>query len=443
MNHLNRYVKEVYWQDVQSEVSASNSELGQLIDALSPGNEYPLLQVDYPYGQLIFRQGKLVLPNQQGEYVDVDDPSIPQRIQQLLNYSIVPMALILEHSCEVYVETPNRLTPLTFFNKGSLFGLWETLDNFTSEYVGKMWNVSAGARSVFMLPKITDAHSHNRLRRTYKFEHYLPNQLKEHWQIFKEIAKQTLSQHQWHCRILFFTKPWYNRDTADPLWKNYNIYLYQQAWSQTIHWRNRMYFELIWEAKVLEIFNQNIKYKPYTINTAKHLVYMAMGVFPGFVFSEFENNGGPFLTIAKAYQEVYGLKQYLPIILRPKHLTDAKKRQDVYYSLQSPTLLEYTRMRKKPSTAMADLRDLKQLLELFKEKIVVDDHLLARLLGNIEFSYYHSDSDPYDEVLSTTSLYEADPRLQRLFSKSSNQYFANSGPFLRGCIGITKKNESA
>jgi len=124
---------------------------------IDPGKSYPILKVTYPFGTKIFEKGVFYLPTTDKQAIAITDSSIPTRIQQQLAYSSLPMGIILEHGTEVYSKSEDRVFSLVYFAHGFNLGIWEFFDTASP------FSVSAGARSLFMLPKITNASGHRRL----------------------------------------------------------------------------------------------------------------------------------------------------------------------------------------------------------------------------------------------------------------------------------------
>lgn len=430
----------VQWRDVREDVAQHNARLCQLIDQLDPDDEYLLYKVSYPYGELIFERGKIKVPLESGEFVALSDPRLDKTIADDLSYSPVPIGYIAHNACEVYLEPIDRIVPLTYFTPGALMGLWETLDPPSLQVVGQSWNVSAGVRSTFMLPKITDVASHNRLRRTFKIASYTPQSLAEHWQLFKEISQHESFPVDWSMSIIYFSRKWIEKRQKDPAWYELYLYCYETAWVQSVKWRNKMYFERVWEMFAIEVFDKNLKPNLYIMNTAKHLVYIASGTMPGFKVAT-DDISGPFSALSQIYTDIYGLKQYLPTIMQPAHLDSEQDKQIVYYSLQLPTLLEYSKMMHKPSSAIADLREIKAVMDTLQNDFHVDERLFRDLIQRMQCHYFHNEPDSYGQIELTKKIPEYDTAISQMKPTTKKQVFADTGSFLRGCVSISLEAE--
>jgi len=130
-------VKQVNWQDVREEVMRADANLaGTFSDShvfkspacgsLEPGAF--LYRAEYEYGSLIVNQGKFVPPAcDQGE-----DCATCKNLKAATENSPIPLAVILENSVEVFLDSwtkeDPRHSPLRLIPAGEMFGTFETLD---------------------------------------------------------------------------------------------------------------------------------------------------------------------------------------------------------------------------------------------------------------------------------------------------------------------------
>lgn len=138
------------WSEVKNDVQQANSRLASLIDDVAPNDDLDFVKVNYRFGQPIIKEGKIRLPISDTETVDLDNPTISKEIRSRLDYSFVPVALLLSKKSEVCYESQDRVMPTKVFNSGSMFGLWEMFDPPPKEFVKHVWTVFAGVRSLFM-----------------------------------------------------------------------------------------------------------------------------------------------------------------------------------------------------------------------------------------------------------------------------------------------------
>ena len=106
-------------------------------------------------------------------------------IKAELSYSVLPLGIAVKNSIEVYREINNRIFSLACFNEGFNIGIWEFFGSTTP------YNVSAGARSVYMIPKISSAMQHKKLKQHFDVTLPPPKHLSEHFGIFRQIINSS------------------------------------------------------------------------------------------------------------------------------------------------------------------------------------------------------------------------------------------------------------
>jgi hypothetical protein len=423
---------ELNWQDVRDIVQKSNPGLAQIIDQLKPGNELTLFKARYSFGQRILNRGVLHLPTETGKTIPLSDPAVPDIIRKKLNYSSVPVTLILTKTVEVFFETEERVMPSKLFATGTTFGLWEAFDPAPPEFVKKVWNLSAGARTSFLLPKISDAASHARLRRDWAIHAYPPKTLLDHIHVFSEIARQPEETGEnWYCDVLFFCAPWLEKQEDNLKHLKLHKYWLDEAWRQSYNCRTQMSYDVAWESFSKEVTRRNWKPKPYIINTIKHLMAIGEGIFPGFAPSCGKNDAAPEKLIQKAYCSSYLLRDQAPIIMQPHHLREANT--SVYYSLAVPTLLEYAPRPRNAPSIISDIRELRMLMRILQES----------LSGNtVSYDFFHTEPDRYGEIRPAKTIFGEDKQFSQSTASANQENFPETSPFFRGCVRITLNHKN-
>ena len=91
--------------------------------------------------------------------------------------------MITENSVEVFREIDERVfsVALSGPNTGMEIGIVEVFGS-TAGYT-----VTSGARSLYMIPRISKASAHKKLRREFGISSPPPKHLIDHWHIFKVI----------------------------------------------------------------------------------------------------------------------------------------------------------------------------------------------------------------------------------------------------------------
>lgn len=423
-------IEELAWADVRDKVRKANPQLAEIIDQREPSKKHTFIVARYYFGDRILHHGVLHLPTKSGKTIPLHHDTVSKSIQIKLGYSSVPIALILNKSVEVFFETIDRVMPSKLFGAGALFGLWEAFDPPPSEFVKKVWNLSAGSRTIFMLAKISDAVSHTRLRRDFGISEYPPKTLLDQHKVFIELNRSAIHQEQgWFCDVLFFSHHWLetNIDATENM-RLHNFWL-KEAWKQSYNCRNQMNYDVAWEEFSKEITRRNWKPKSYIINIIKHLIGVGDGIYPGFIPAANNETAAPVKLIQQAYIEHYLLK-YAPIVMQPHHL--ACPSVPVYYSLALPTLLEFAPRSRNSPNIMADIRELKMLMTI----------LLDNMKGsNVDYQFFHSESDRFAEIRNANEMHQEDKNFLQPVKKYGDLNFPDNSPFFHGCVRVSLKEK--
>lgn len=434
-------IEKLTWDQLRNKVALVNKTIANLIDHLSPDDSLQLYKVSYPFGTTIVKQGQLQLPNKAGKIVPVSDESIPQEIKKDLAYASggLPVGLVLKNSYELYIETARAILPVVIATPGATFALWKQLDLQPHFHPIRLFNINAGARSLFMLPNVGETISHNNLKRDYGMNLPAPANLFEQWAIFKSIADHANAD--WRVELLFLPEQWLIKAKSDPAWHALYIYLLENAWVTSAYERNQIFYEF---ALSVVQANRNLKPNPYLRDTVKHLLSIAMGATPGFR-PAVDETMGPIKLLQQAYLDSYGLKKYTPIMLHPAHFDfNHEDTRPVYYSLQSPTTLAFSPRSRRLSSTLFDLRELKYITETFFEEVKnnhahLEDTAVGKVVNEIQCRYFHSKEDPHKEIELSDDLFHCDVNFcYDAHQTNAFDYPANAA-FLRGCVQPSKK----
>ncbi|MEM9243491.1 MAG: hypothetical protein AAGA27_05475 [Pseudomonadota bacterium] len=429
-------LKSLSWADVRNDIAKINPELAGIIDDISPNKQYRLYKASYPYGSYIVKQGYLQLPNNHGRTVPLSDDTLSKQIKSDLNYNdgSSPVSLTLNHTIEVSLTMPQRvLLPLSLglLPIGWFFYTWVVLSDFKSLQPAFLWDVTAGARSIFMLPKISDARRHRSLCRYYKINPDCPASMLDHWSVFKGLANSPQQPSDWHTELIFFSGKWFEK-FRDKTWRDLRYYMLDKDWGRSEAIRN----QFIWDAvfSVMQI-KDKLKPSPDILNTVKHLITVGVGRAPAFSPST-NDMAAPISHIQEAYKNVYKLKQYSPITMQP----DIFKNKPVYYSLQFPTSMEFSLKSNDDSTILNDLYHVKLLLErcldyLSSNTLNIASTELYCLGDKVNYDFFHSNTGGLSGIKPTEKIMEKDDR----FLINGGDVFPTTSRFFQGCIRISNK----
>ena len=450
----NPNIEELTWKEAGKFFKDHNPQLYDIIEEWSPNKEYTILKVSYQYGDKVLNDGIINLPTKTGNLYPINNHKIPSDIKNKLSYSSFPLGMAIQGGNEVFLEWEDRVLSLAFFNPGVMLGLWESLDPVTSFFPRRVWSVAAGARSLYMLPKISETTAHDRLRKYFKLRLPAPKKMSDDSKVFAEIIKQgykyDIFKEKWRNEILFFSNKWLEPHKNDIRWLRFYNYLLQEAWNLSSYNRNKITLDRVWQLFASFLEGEGLKPAPYLMDTVKHLVTIGCGVVPGFKPIGEKQYSGPMHLLQDVYLNIYGLKRYVPTIMEPYHFHKNDNCPAVYYSLQVPTVFESLPKSRRQTNLMTEIRELKNLMECFIQQAIngnlkIENTVYEWLIDNVEFDYFHSEQDIYSEIRLSKEMSEEDTALMYLSkSKSSEKKeFAASAAFVKGCIRISKINHSS
>ena len=319
-------------------------------------------------------------------------------------------------------------------------GLFESMDTLYCEPSSAAWSISAGAKTLFMLPKLNERSGFRRLRMAYDIDPNLqPRYLTDHWQLFQAMARHENFGQPWQNEILFFTKNWLFHPKMDIDWMKFKDYLIKNAWHQIQFAVSKVSVNLTWEHCSKVIATRNLKPIPYLVDHIKHILLIALGRWSGFKVADTNHQVAPIDGLQHAITEIYGLKNHIPTIL---HLSQTEQpiNRPLYYSLSFPTLIEGLPQRiNNTSTRMIDIRDIKQIIDVLIPTFEALRGTSASALEHRCFEYFHVESDPYGEILSSKQLPSLDEGLLALQKKPPYRSFCATSQFWRGCVRISEK----
>ncbi len=433
-------LEELTWKDARKDIKASEPELSRIIDTLSPGKDYKLIKVKYPFGATIFKEGIFHLPTEGNQTVPISHAKIPTKIRDLLGYQKLPLGCITNHhGVEVFRELDERIFSLAFFNSGLNLGIWETFSQASP------FTVSAGARSLIMLPKIADAHAHRKLIQKFGIDASVPVEPFTFYNVLQKLAAHQNFGSTWNVEVIFLTAKWQKMLKNDRAWMEFKNFILTRAWEHIALGRNKVIiFDLVWELFSRTLSKYRIKPASYVIDTFKHLIFVALGALPAYCPAT-DNLAGPLLEAQKAYLDVYQLKASIPTIMRPIHF-NKENNHPVYYSMQIPTHLETSPKSRDTASVKHDMDELIWLFDKFAYEInnnqIGSGNLeMKELLKYTKFDFFHTETGEAHRILPTSRLIEEDKRFLHIPTGYATRSFAERGTFIRGCLRISNRNK--
>lgn len=420
------FINRVTWSEIRDRVAPLDPKLTALIDTFTPTADQVFYLCRYSYGAHLFKEGHFYVPSEEQTLISLDSPSFPAEIKQHLNHAPMPVCLMLSKTVEISFDTGERVMPNRILYPGNYFGLKAAFDPDTHFPLQSVWTYTAGTRSCFMLPKISDNVHHTRIKRQYGLHLPPPKQMQDHFEVFVEVVSKATQVNPWYCDILLFSDAWLRGTPETEGQVALRQHLLEIAWKQTTHERLVLNYNIAWETFSQHIAEKNWKPNAYLINTIKHLLALSAGIYPGFIPSTGDDIALPTSLLQDVYAKIYKLPHNAPIIMRPDHIHAPGDR--IYYSIAMPTLFDYPIRSRSAPRLMDEIREIKRLVDMMIEH---------RLAGDTHFQFYHAEHDQFGEILLASRLPEDDPRFSTMLNQyEENQQFPDKSPFLKGCIAI-------
>jgi ribosomal protein S27AE len=423
----------VTWDSVRQDVIKLNPELADIIDAINPGKKYKLYKAIYNYGELIVDEGIYQLPSAKGEMLPLNHPKIDRQISKSLNYSPIPLSLALNKKNEVFIQDDTRPLPLNSINPGQFFGTFESMDRFFDRFSNPIWSVSAGAKTILMLPRITEANGFKRLRASFSISSSA--RLKyagDHHDIFKQLAADTAFPEQWESHVLIFSKEWFEDSLQNPNLLKFLHYIMNKAWHQAQFAIDSFKITFFWQQFVKAIARRNLKPTQYLSDTLRHLIMVASGRYPGFSVASRNGLAAPVQGLQQVFIDTYLLKSYFPTLLFSEMIFNVDHNQPVYYSLAFPTLIEGSPEEKQTDTIMQLLKQIKMMIETVTRAPCDESSITKRAI----FNYYHVEDDRLSEIESSRNIICSDGSFLADQTYYKDRCFCATSLFFRGTIAI-------
>lgn len=422
-------------------VAAKNPELAKLIDDINPSSEHYLYKATYPFGSEILREGPLHIPDKYGRLISFNDPNIDKEIKKDLDYNLNsnPVMFVLQNSIELFIAEGNHVLPFySLIPEGSILGTWMILASNPGLQPSFIWGMTAGARSLFMLAKISEKGKHNKLIKAFGLNMNAPKNHLGHWHVFREIAQHPDFGETWNTELLFLPKKWIESIRNDPAWGTLEKFLLRKAWDTSEGVRNQYIWDLI--LTVIQ-YRREMNLDRHIAETTKSLLYLGMGNLSGFGPAT-DNLAGPIRRLQEIYINTYKLSDYAPIIMQPKTFS-LNNDEPLYYSLShANTALPFAR--KGETSKIFDIYNVKNLLRKYLDSIrdmdlQLSQTILFDLPNAVQYDFFHTDYKDYRDIYPTTDIPLGDPNFKKIPYGGEREFPSNSS-FINGCVRIKKKS---
>ncbi|MDQ2994273.1 MAG: hypothetical protein M3R00_04925 [Pseudomonadota bacterium] len=446
-NDVTDYLKIVNWQTVQAEIFQTEPDLHKILTRLNPSDNLKLVKVRYPFGARIFHQGTVYLPTNHNNSVPITSQSLPKEITSLLDHCCLPLGINLNKIIEGYKNLEGIIHPFVLLEPSLSLGTWEFLacrhlDHDANASTSNI-SLTAGAKSIFMLPKITDSTCHKRLKKEYGIKSFPPKSYLDHAGLFAELVNSVTHENKWFCDVIYFTNDWTDKIINDHSWAEFNALILQRSWNQTRAGRITPLIDSIWFNFFQAVIESGRKINVYLLDTVQRLFYVSLGLLPAMTPNSNDHNIAPVELIEKIYTDDYKLKKYFPTVMTPALFKVRDENPSaVYYSLQLPTVISSSFYN--PYSVMDDLIELQELMRIFsrvltKTDLVIEGIRLATLPQLISVEYFHTETYSSQGILPTTSMPSSDSNLLKFNGNNpGDRQFADKSHYVKGCVRISK-----
>ena len=433
----------ISWKDARQLAKAGDPQLLDIIDAISPDSKLPFIKARYPFGTRIKESGYIQLPNGQGQTEPLNGPNIDPKWGKQLGYNLVPLGLLVRNSVELFRELDDTVFSLHLAgpNTGIEMGIVEHFG------MNSAYSVSSGARSLYMVPRISKQQAHKKLRRKYNIESPPPKRLMDQCAVFKELHETAEPNNPWYSEILYLPQAWYDHlEDKSYDWLRLKSYLQNKAWQHSVLGRRKVVFEILWQQAAGALTERGLKPNPYIVDTLKHLISISVGGISGFRPCNGDDFAGPINSIQQIYADTYGLGNQIPTIMRPSAIL-AGQEKPVYYSMQTPTMISSAPNFRSVSSNIEDMRELIEITQVVLTQkyhgLRINNLDINDILKDISFEYFHGEMYAYGKVIRPTQeMLEKDKELgftPKSVSAATNE-FAGNGAFIRGCVRISSSS---
>lgn len=429
------------WKHVKDDILPLNPQMERKVGQLaSKLNDLEVLIARYPFGANIERNGKFsVLLD--GKMTECKKHIVPREVSDLLDYpwKTMPLSMVSKGSFEMFINIPSHVIPLHLYEPGemmALFGMYDQ-DKY-SHLVRQAYSTTAGARSLVTLPKISHGLYNQRLSKKFAiFEHLSPKTLGQQWDLFRELCHSPILPSPWQAELIVFS-----HDFVDVLRKTPEIEneILSKMIEITNFSRSQAMYDLLWSLFTDE-YSLVSRNTPFIIETCKHLIKLAMSEAPGYAPAT-DDIPGPIVELTDIFLNVYKLRYYLPIFMRPSTYNG---QSPVYYTLHKHTFLHSIPQKNAANRTIDELTKIKEIITAFKSFVLEDkfpfsvaDTNLYDTFRSVDIDFFHPQGS--DELnTDIMSIVHEDDRFMKIverFNINKELSFPDHSVFFNGCIRI-------
>lgn len=436
----------VQWKDISTDLHQLNPSFVEAIDSLKGVNKFSCIKVRYPFGATVINRGEYHM-HHAGVDLPFKSARVPRDAKALLKYQwqSVPFGMVTRGAFESHSDYGNTIVPYRLKRPGKTFSLLTIYDN--PYLVANLWTEVAGCRSMIILPKITQQTSLDALRHLYDVDIDHTKDFTAQWNLFKELANSSNFKRPWQAEMMLFSY-----EFMEQLSKNVTVRegLLHNLWRNCSFSLNLRSYEFLWSMCLTELQNKEslpnaVLQDPLIIETAKHLVKIAVQTTPGYVPAT-DNTSGPISELMRVFMQDYKIRFRLPTFMI---LDRYDGKSPVYYTMSHhifahahPATKNYNR------ETVTDLNNIREIVLRFVDFILssgsghdLTKTILHKHLSKVEFDFFHPKGKQY--ICNDPSIVcEQDPRFTWIpenINMKKRLDYASASLFFNGCIRIRPK----
>jgi len=426
------------WNSIKNHIQNIEPSFYKEVNKLSPCDKFPIYIFNYSYGDFIGDEKGVFIPNENSS-IRIGEKGTPKEIIDDLGYGAKTCPLGMTFNKQFEWFNTRNLFPVHIDKPGTLFGLGHTSNFLHPNEVylpnGKLAMI-AGARSTFLLPKISNQDKHKNLQERFNFNSPSPLIYNAHFNTFLNIYKgKKLIDEEWSAQIIYFSKSWIESINNDYEWRSVSRYI-----SNLSEYRSRYHRENFLHSDTYRYLNDLNSYTQnnYIAETVRYLIEVMIGQNLAYAPAQ-DESAVPLRLIQEAYLEDYRL-DCSPQIMIPSYYK-VMSSKPVYYSLNYPSI-------QLSATKMINYKSIMKILGNLKN--VIEDTYLPNLSSPIQdvkgtcletcakqvrFKFIHSNSNSNSNSKSNSKFMSPD-LLPQIDNRFENIKLSSKSPFFQGCIAI-------
>lgn len=435
------------WKEVRQEVQNCSPAVSKALSMIPGIDPLKCVVAQYSFGQALISDGQAFFPTENYLTVNLQDPSVPSQVRELLDYpwTNYPAALLLSKQIDAHFKLGTHLASAKILNPGAWINTSSFLKANVLNLAGESGvDFSVGASSLFMLPKVShDASNQRMCKKLHLSDSPPPKTLCEQSHLFKKIASSSQFTSPWRASVLIFGNKLMEKIEEHLPTK---MVLMSQSLMQLQNHRDFGLLDVLW-ALFENRRESSATLPPIVMETAKHLILLVLSKLPGFA-PAVDESAAPVQEFIRTYLDGYKIRYYMPVFMQPAYFEEGRP---IYYSLQKPSFLYPFFVDNNSSRTINVMNGIAEVMSQFREYILsercpisVERSPLLAALESAQIDYYHPQGE--GKIKSgLDQLVSEDPRFTFIFNKlkRENLGFPIYSVFFNGCIRLILRKSLA